>query len=335
MGKFVAKRQLRNSYSQKEKIKEVTQINGLYSKNKVNGIRKDINNNSKKKNSNISREKATDKVLKYKEKYLIKLAIQTISVVAIFIFIVCVKLLDIKVVKNSNITNIVKREFDKNYTLQDIKKYIGASLDNVYAVISPIIPDELSQKTVAVFSNMLNNIKEYGNKEVKIYSEVNIYQEKTDSLEGITLEVMSTNVIEEDDVSKILNSGVQFVKPTNGIITSNYGEREEIFKGNGNFHYGVDIANTKGTAIVSSIDGTVTVCNENNGYGKYIEVVNEDITTRYCHLDKITIKEGNQVTAGNKIGEMGMTGQATGNHLHFEILYEGKRVNPQAVLALE
>lgn len=331
MGKFVAKRKLRNSYSQKNSYKESDKINGLYSKN-ITRTKTKLNNTAKKQK--VSQDKFKSELKNYEQKILNRFLIQTISVIAIFIFIFSVKKLDIKIIKNSKVVDSIKQEFNKNYTAKDIKISVSSGLNNIYSVISPIIPESFSQKTVAVFSNVLDNIKNYGNSELKIYSEVEIYQEKTNSLEGVVLDVMSTSVIEENDVSKILNSGVVFVNPTVGVITSNYGEREEIFKGNGTFHNGVDIANSKGTKIVSSISGNVTVCGQNSGYGKYVEVENGDILTRYCHLDKIDVKEGDTINCGDKIGEMGMTGQATGYHLHFEILYEGKRVDPQKILTL-
>lgn len=328
MGKFVAKRKLRNNYSQKN-----SQINGLYSKNIVKSRVKTSSNNLKRES--VSKSQNTNEISKYKQKIITKLSIQTISVIAIFILIFSVKTLDIKILKNSKLSNIIQKEFNKSYTANEIKDDISTNASKVYVAISPIIPDALSQKTVAVFSNVLDNIRKYGSGEIEIYKELEIYQEKMSSLDGITLEVLSTNIIEENDVSKILNSGVIFVKPTVGVITSNYGEREEIFKGNGTFHNGVDIANYKGTKIVSSTDGIVKTCSENGAYGKYVEIGNGDILTRYCHLDKITTKEGSLLSAGEKIGEMGMTGQATGYHLHFEILYEGKRVNPEQILSLE
>lgn len=328
MGKFVAKRKLRNNYSQKN-----SQINGLYSKNIVKSRVKASSNNLKRES--VSKNQNTNEISKYKQKIITKLSIQTISVIAIFILIFSVKTLDIKILKNSKLSNIIQKEFNKSYTANEIKDYISTNASKVYVAISPIIPDALSQKTVAVFSNVLDNIRKYGSGEIEIYKELEIYQEKMSSLDGITLEVLSTNIIEENDVSKILNSGVTFVKPTVGVITSNYGEREEIFKGNGTFHNGVDIANYKGTKIVSSTDGIVKTCSQNGAYGKYVEIENGDILTRYCHLDKITTKEGSLLSAGEKIGEMGMTGQATGYHLHFEILYEGKRVNPEQILSLE
>ena len=328
MGKCVAKRQLRNGYSQKNNVLDKVGVNGLYTRNKSKSLSNNVNSSKYVRKEN-------KKKTKIKEKYLIKIAIQSISVIAIFGFIIAVKLLNIDVIKKLKVTEILKHEFGKNYSYSDIKNKTKNVANVVYNTISPIIPEKITQKTVAVFSNMFNNIKDYGNEKIEIYSEVQIYQEKKDISDGITLEVISTNVTEEDEITTILNSGVIFVKPTKGIITSNFGDREEIFAGTGNYHYGVDIANSKGSEIIASTDGIVITCDENNYFVKYVEIQNEDIITRYCHLDKIVTTKGEHVTHGTKIGEMGMSGQATGYHLHFEILYNGKRVNPQKILTLE
>ena len=68
--------------------------------------------------------------------------------------------------------------------------------------------------------------------------------------------------------------------------------------------------------------------------GNYIEITNGKIITKYCHMDKLLVKEGKKVKLGEKIGLVGSTGLSTGPHLHFEILYDGIKVNPQKVIDL-
>ncbi|MCT4617561.1 MAG: M23 family metallopeptidase [Candidatus Gracilibacteria bacterium] len=88
-------------------------------------------------------------------------------------------------------------------------------------------------------------------------------------------------------------------------------------------HLGVDIATSKGTPVVSMADGTVTYAGAKTGWGNIVTVkhtVNgKTIYSNYAHLSKITVKYGDKVNAGNKIGEVGSTGNSTGNHLHFQI----------------
>lgn len=114
-----------------------------------------------------------------------------------------------------------------------------------------------------------------------------------------------------------------YMRPVSGPITSPYGARK------GGFHPGVDIGNAKGTTIDAAADGVVTVvvtgCVEGRascggGYGNHIDIQHSNGTmTRYGHLSKTSVTVGQNVSQGDKIGEMGSTGNSTGYHLHFEI----------------
>lgn len=97
-------------------------------------------------------------------------------------------------------------------------------------------------------------------------------------------------------------------------------------------HKGVDLAGRVGINIYATGDGTVEITDNglrSRGYGKQI-VLNHQFgyKTRYAHLNKILVKEGEQVKRGQIIGELGSTGGSTGPHLHYEVLYMGRNVNP-------
>jgi len=102
----------------------------------------------------------------------------------------------------------------------------------------------------------------------------------------------------------------------------------------GKAHWGVDLANKKGTNILAAEKGVVVYTGRGfHGYGNLIVVEhNDEWATLYSHLSKITAKEGQAVARGEKIGEMGRTGHATGVHLHFEIRHNRQPVNPLAYL---
>jgi len=99
-------------------------------------------------------------------------------------------------------------------------------------------------------------------------------------------------------------------------------------------HWGVDLANHKNTPILASEKGTVVYTGHAfKGYGKLIVVEhNEEWATLYAHLNNILVSEGQVVGQGDKIGEMGRTGRASGVHLHFEIRHFRQPVNPLAFL---
>lgn len=108
--------------------------------------------------------------------------------------------------------------------------------------------------------------------------------------------------------------------PLKGTITSQYGERDVAPK----FHVGLDIGANTGTAIVSAMDGVATLVSTTGDYGNHIKITSGDLVTLYAHCSKLDIKEGQKVKKGEKIAEVGETGNATGPHLHFEIILERK-----------
>ncbi len=119
--------------------------------------------------------------------------------------------------------------------------------------------------------------------------------------------------------------------PTSGRITSPYGWRSNPFTGRGSeFHSGVDFANSYGTRINSTGSGRVTFSGWRAGYG-YTVIINHGYgyTTMYCHLASINVRAGETVERGTMIGRMGRSGRATGVHLHYEITYNGRSINPR------
>lgn len=99
-------------------------------------------------------------------------------------------------------------------------------------------------------------------------------------------------------------------------------------------HWGLDLANHRGTPILSAEEGTVIYTGTGfRGYGKLVVIEhNDEWATLYAHLDKITVKEGQVVRKGQRLGGMGRTGRSSGVHLHFEIRYRRQPVNPLAYL---
>lgn len=114
------------------------------------------------------------------------------------------------------------------------------------------------------------------------------------------------------------------VQPAAGVFTSGFGGRW------GTTHYGIDIANAKGTPIVSAMDGIVIEAGPASGFGLWVRVQHEDGTiTVYGHVNTITTTEGAKVKAGQQIATMGNRGFSTGVHLHFEVWEPGgKKINP-------
>ncbi len=114
-----------------------------------------------------------------------------------------------------------------------------------------------------------------------------------------------------------------------GVITSRFGPRLQPFTGKEEFHRGIDIAAPEGTGIMASRGGIIAEIGNNDICGNFILIDHESgYETKYCHLKKILVSLHQKVRSGIIIGEVGMTGMATGPHLHFEIRERGKNRDP-------
>ena len=114
-------------------------------------------------------------------------------------------------------------------------------------------------------------------------------------------------------------------------ISSNYGMRKHPISGFNKMHKGVDFAAPSGTPIYAGGNGVIEYVGRNGGYGKYIRIRhNNEYKTAYAHLSnyKKGISKGVRVNQGDIIGYVGSTGNSTGPHLHYEIIYQNKHINP-------
>ena len=83
------------------------------------------------------------------------------------------------------------------------------------------------------------------------------------------------------------------------------------------------------------MEGKVTFVSSQSGYGNHVYIEKDDVTTVYAHCKTIYVKEGDMLSQGQQIGEVGQTGNATGPHLHFEVRKENRVVNPEYILSFE
>lgn len=136
----------------------------------------------------------------------------------------------------------------------------------------------------------------------------------------------------EQTNEEYIKSNFSFEKPVEGIVSSEFGQRNSDNPIVSKNHLGIDIAANTGTVIRAAMDGKVTVSSKIGDYGQHIKIVNNDVTTLYAHCSKLYVKEGDVVTKGQEIAEVGETGKATGPHLHFEIIRGITYINPRNIL---
>jgi murein DD-endopeptidase MepM/ murein hydrolase activator NlpD len=144
------------------------------------------------------------------------------------------------------------------------------------------------------------------------------------------LELLDHFLINKTLTKKVSPAGLPAKK---GWLSSYFGYRADPFTGRKAFHHGVDIAGKEGTSVLAVAAGIVTLAGEKNGYGYLVEIDHgAGYVTRYGHNKSIKVQTGDVVKQDQVIALMGSTGRSTGPHVHFEVIQNGKKVNPKKYL---
>jgi len=147
------------------------------------------------------------------------------------------------------------------------------------------------------------------------------------------LESRLRNVRKDVENREALAAATPSIWPAHGWLTGTFGGRSDPFTGEPGFHQGLDISTAKGQPVFATADGRVESASYTGDYGNLI-VLRHDfgLSTRYGHLSRFNVKNGSAVHRGDVIGFVGSTGRSTGAHLHYEILANGKLLNPLQLL---
>jgi murein DD-endopeptidase MepM/ murein hydrolase activator NlpD len=147
------------------------------------------------------------------------------------------------------------------------------------------------------------------------------------TLSAILLSVMAGCASGRTEPGTSVPSGWPVAR-SEAVVTSEFG----AVRGSSR-HDGIDLAAPAGTPVRVTADGRVIVAGKEKRYGRTVVVDHgSGFTTRYAHLRKIETKKGKQVRRGELIGRVGRSGNASGTHLHYEVLRNGVPVNPRAYL---
>ena len=167
---------------------------------------------------------------------------------------------------------------------------------------------------------------EYGKRYVE---EQKIKAEELESLKDLTLNDVKNLPEEKKNIMlNIIPSG----SPLKGDleVTSPFGERIHPLTGEKKFHHGIDLRLNIGDSVYCTAIGRVSYAGIKSGYGNVVVIEHMyGFQTTYAHLNKLTVKEGEIVGKGKIIGEGGNTGYSTGPHLHYEVRYNGKPIQPK------
>lgn len=144
------------------------------------------------------------------------------------------------------------------------------------------------------------------------------------------LAVLSEYIIDKDIHNEVHPAGWPI---EGGWISSQYGLRTDPFTGKKEHHKGIDFAHKRGTKVTSVGAGVVTWSGRRYGYGNLVEIDHGNgYKTRYAHNSECLVKVGEFVKKNQQVSTMGSTGRSTGPHVHFEVLHNGKAVNPSQFL---
>ena len=200
---------------------------------------------------------------------------------------------------------------------------------------------------IHLYETIQNKVTKSMNREIEETKQEEAVEEETVQEEGIKeivdetaiggaeqiVEETKTLTQEEINIENIKNTAT-FVKPLDGVISSKYGQRETATGDVPKNHTGTDIAANLGTKIVSATNGEVVLASEEGDYGKHLKIQIGEVSVIYAHCNKLYVKQGDKVSQGQEIAEVGSTGNSTGPHLHFEIRISENTVDSQAILEL-
>lgn len=257
--------------------------------------------------------------------------------------------LDFKTNLIINLNSKISLEKIKLYTFINIESKEFLIKNSLYSDgIKNKIPNEILIKLIQLFSFDLDFQRDIRkNTKVSIsYQTINIkdkYDYSFGDIEYAKISIKNNDLeyfkfLTDDGFVDYFNKEGKNVKksilktPLDGAkLSSNFGMRKHPISGFNKMHKGIDFAAPKGTPVYAGGNGIIEVAGVNGGYGKYIRVRhNNNYKTAYAHLSgfKKGISKGIRVNQGDIIGYVGSTGKSTGPHLHYEIIYQNKQINP-------
>lgn len=186
-----------------------------------------------------------------------------------------------------------------------IRNQGGTSMEGASALLTPEVARSSPERAFGMLQNVLTSLEGH----------LNILRRTVEKREAL------------------LNA-TPSIWPIHGWLSAGFGMRPDPFSGQADFHPGLDISAEKGTPIHATAAGTVKLAAPSGDYGNLVVVDHGfGLVTRYGHMSKFAVWQGQQVKRGDIIGYVGATGRATGPHLHYEVLVGGKLMNPLQLLA--
>lgn len=200
--------------------------------------------------------------------------------------------------------------------------------------------EEIEESQQQIENQSSENVENNG---TEVNEEVETKENSNENIGGTVEEIEKTelnngekNELTEGEQMKKeaqeIKSKISFVKPVEGVITSDFGWRNPTVSTVSKYHTGIDIGAKEGTDIVSATNGKVILASSEGAYGNHLKIQIGDITIIYAHCLRLEVKEGDEITQGQIIAKVGTTGNSTGPHLHFEIRKQERYIDPELIV---
>jgi murein DD-endopeptidase MepM/ murein hydrolase activator NlpD len=241
---------------------------------------------------------------------------------------------------------LVSYTVEKGDTLTRIAAKFNTTVNSIVAINGLTAPDSIAQgHELAIMENgagtvcrvergdTLSEISRVYGVPVDIIMEANNLSDPQNLSPGQLLLLPGTKITATSLQVAAASRSSTFSWPVTGKVTDGYGWRTHPITGKRQFHEGIDIAASSGTAVRAAASGTVTFAGWSNGYGRLVVVGHgEGYETKYGHLSRYAVSKGAKVSKGDTLGYVGQSGDATGPHLHFEITVSRQPKNPRNYL---
>ena len=169
--------------------------------------------------------------------------------------------------------------------------------------------DSLKQQVQNIFHRQENKEQQEESVEEGIGgAEEDVTENSEEQMEN-TEEANELSQVEKDIIN--IKNTTTFIKPVQGIVSSKYGQRDSATESVPKNHTGTDIAASLGTKIISATDGEVVLSSDQGDYGKHLKIQIGEVSIIYAHCNDLYVKQGDKVTQGQEIAEVGSTGNST------------------------
>ena len=234
---------------------------------------------------------------------------------------------------SEDFTNKAREILSQDINFMEIYSAISNKVTEIYNSFQAKPEEQQKEEQQSPEQDVQNNEENIQNNDENIGGAEEILSEQPVQTEETPQEPVE-NLSQMEQDANYIKSTVSFIKPINGVISSEYGQRNPTTPTVPKNHTGTDIAASIGTKIVSATDGTVILASSEGDYGNHLKIQINDVIIVYAHCNKLYVKEGDVITQGQEIAEVGNTGNTTGPHLHFEVRYQDRYVDPQLILEL-